>query len=139
MNARLLLLPMASMVLLTFVVLVRAFRARVRAVREGKVPVAHYALPAGMQEPDYALKPIRHFANLFEAPVLFYAGCLAAMALQRVEIVTLVLAWAYVAARLMHAAVHLGANRLGPRIRAYFASWLILLAFWINLVIQSFR
>ena len=35
----------------------------------------------------------------------------------------------------VHACVHLGANRLRKRIRAYFFSWLVLLAMWIYLVV----
>ena len=44
------------------------------------------------------------------------------------------LAWAYVAARLAHAYIHLGSNRLRLRIRAYFAGWLVLVAMWIMVV-----
>ena len=43
------------------------------------------------------------------------------------------LAWLYVAARVVHAFVHLGSNRLRLRIRAYFAGWLTLLAMWVLL------
>jgi hypothetical protein len=44
------------------------------------------------------------------------------------------LAWTYVAARVMHAYVHLGRNRLRKRVRAYFFSWVVLLIMWIYLV-----
>ena len=46
------------------------------------------------------------------------------------------IAWTYVAARLAHAYVHLGSNRLGRRIYAYFASWLAFLALWLHVVAQ---
>jgi hypothetical protein len=42
----------------------------------------------------------------------------------------LVLAWGYVGARLAHAWVHLGANRVRHRFRIYFTSWIFLLALW---------
>jgi hypothetical protein len=41
------------------------------------------------------------------------------------------LAWGYVALRYVHAWIHLGSNRVRYRMRAYFASWLLLLAMWI--------
>ncbi len=126
--------PMFAMVLLTFAVLMKLFRARVRALREGKVSATYFRIYQGEVEPDFAAKPARHFTNLFEAPVLFYVVCLAAMITHFTGIGMQVLAWAYVAARLMHAFAHLGANRIRKRVRAYFISWLILLGMWIYLV-----
>jgi hypothetical protein len=126
----LMILPMFAMVLLTASVLVLTFRGRVRAVREGAVPAGFYKTYQGATEPDYAVKPARHFSNLFEAPTLFYAGCLAAMVTDQAGLGIQTLAWMYVGARLVHAAVHLGSNRLRQRIAAYFASWLILVALW---------
>jgi hypothetical protein len=36
-----------------------------------------------------------------------------------------------VAARCVHAWIHLGGNRVRHRLRAYFISWLLLLALWV--------
>ena len=126
--------PMFAMVLLTFVVLMKLFRARVRAIGEGKISATYFRIYQGQVEPEFTAKPARHFTNLFEAPVLFYVVCLAAMITHFTGIGMQVLAWAYVAARLTHAFVHLGANRIRKRVRAYFISWLILLGMWIYLV-----
>jgi hypothetical protein len=129
--------PMLALVLLTAGVLVVLFRARVRSIREGKVPVEYYRVYQGAAEPEFVAKPTRHFANLFEAPTLFYAACLAAMVTGTTGITMVVLAWAYVAARLVHAIVHLGGNRIRRRLPIYFASWLILLAMWFLLGIAA--
>jgi hypothetical protein len=126
--------PMFVMVLLSAAVLAILFRSRVRAVREGKVTARFYKLYQQESEPEYAVKPSRHFANLFEAPTLFYAACLAAMVTHQVSIFTACLAWLYVAVRLLHAFVHLGSNKLRLRMRAYFSSWLVLLALWCSIV-----
>jgi hypothetical protein len=126
--------PMFAMVLLTFAVLVTLFRARVRAVREGRVSVAYFRIYQGEVEPESCAKPARHLANLFETPVLFYVVCLAAMITHFTAAGMQVLAWAYVAARALHAWVHLGGNRLRKRMSAYFVSWLLLLAMWIYLI-----
>ena len=48
------------------------------------------------------------------------------------------LAWMYVAARVMHAYIHLGGNRLRWRIRFYFLSWIVLLTMWICLVVGTY-
>jgi hypothetical protein len=127
----LLIYPMLAMVLLTFVVLVRLFRSRIRMVREGHAPVSYFRTFQGSQEPEYAVKPARHLSNLFEAPTLFYAACLAAMLVGITGWVVLSLAWGYVAARCVHAYIHLGGNRVRYRLRAYFIGWLLLLALWV--------
>jgi len=90
-----------------------------------------------VKEPDEAAKATRHFSNLFEAPVLFYVACVTAIATRQVTLLTVVLAWAYVALRVAHAYIHLGANRLRQRIPVYFASWAILLALWIMIALGA--
>ena len=126
--------PMFAMVLLTATVLVMLFRSRVQAVRDNRISAQFFRVYQGETEPESTAKPARHFTNLFEAPTLFYVACLAAMVTGQTGITMVVLAWAYVAARVMHAWVHLGGNRIRLRIRAYFAGWLVLLAMWSLLV-----
>lgn len=135
MNQYALVYPMAAMVALTAVVLGMVFRRRVRAVREQQLPSAYFRAFRGGTEPDYAVLASRHFVNLFEAPVLFYVACVTAMVAQQVGPLTVALAWAYVAARIAHAYVHLGSNRLRTRINVYFASWIVLVALWATIVV----
>jgi hypothetical protein len=127
--------PMLAMVALTTSVLVILFLSRVRAVREGKVTLGYFKTFQGQIEPSYTAKPARHFANLFEAPVLFYAVCLAAMITQSSGPTMIVLAWTYVAARVGHALIHLGSNQVRARVGVYFGGWLALLAMWIYLAV----
>lgn len=128
--------PMFAMVLLTATVLVILFRSRVRAVRDNKVSIKYFRVYQGEIEPEETAKPARHFANLFEAPVLFYAACVTAMVTQDTGMAALILAWTYVAARLLHTYIHLGANRVRHRLRAYFAGWIVLMALWIHIVVH---
>ncbi len=111
--------PMFAMVVLTAVVLVTLFRSRVAAVRQGRIPLAYFGIYQGDVEPESTEKPARHFANLFETPILFYVVCLAAMITHVTGKAMQALAWAYVAARLAHAYIHLGSNRIRHRLRAY--------------------
>lgn len=123
--------PMLALVLLTFGVAVVLFRARVRSVREGHTPVSYFRTFQGSQEPEFLAKPTRQFANLFELPTLFYAGCLAALVTGVTGAVPLALAWAFVLARLAHAWVHLGRNRIRHRLPIYLTGWICVLALWI--------
>jgi len=126
--------PMFAMVLLTTFVLANLFRTRVGAVRQGLVSAAYFRIYQGELEPEPSAKLTRHFSNLFEVPVLFYVVCLAAMIAHITGPAMQALAWIYVAARGVHAYVHLGGNRIRRRLRAYFFSCFVLLAMWIYLV-----
>ena len=128
--------PMFAMVVLTACVLAVLFLSRVRAVRAGTVSSRYFRIYQGEVEPEETAKPARHFSNLFEAPTLFYAGCLAGIVTGDTGAVLPLIAWLYVAARLAHAYIHLGQNRLGRRIYAYFGSWLALLALWLHVVVH---
>lgn len=131
---RLLVYAMFAMVVLTALVLRVLFRRRVRAVREGALSAAYFRAFRGESEPESTVLAARHFTNLFEAPTLFYAACLAAVATHTSSPASALLAWLYVLARVLHARVHLGRNRLGTRIRIYFAGWVVLAGLWLAVV-----
>ena len=69
--------PMFAMVVLTFSVVIRLFRARSKFVAEGTVDVSYFKTYQDGNEPEASAKLARHFSNLYEAPVLFYVCCLA--------------------------------------------------------------
>ncbi len=131
----LLVYPMAAMVLLTAIVFVRMFLSRFAAVRAGEVSATYYKTYQGGEEPRASAQLSRHFINLFESPTLFYVACIVAMLVGQNGTVMLVLAWTYVAARVAHALIHTGKNKMTPRMIVYLVSWIVLLAMWTNLVI----
>ena len=130
MNESALIYPMLAMVVLTVVVLARLFLSRVQAVKDEKITASFFRTYQGEDEPESTIKLSRHFKNLFEAPVLFYVVCLAAMITHHTTLPFLVLAWLYVAARVIHAFIHTGGNRLRKRIPIYFVGWIVLLLMW---------
>ncbi len=122
--------PMLGMVLLTCSVLMRLFRARQAALANGSVKAGYFKTYQVGMEPASSAQLARNFSNQFEAPVLFYAACLTALALQIQSPVISGLAWSYVALRVVHCYIHTGSNKLMPRVYAYGASWIALLALW---------
>ncbi len=132
----LLIYPMFAMVLLTVTVLAALFRSRVQAVQKGEVSPYYYKTYQGESEPESSVKLARHFVNIFEAPTLFYAACLAGMILGNTTMVFHILAWSYVMVRALHAFIHTGSNKLKPRIAVYFTSWVVLFMMWSSLAIQ---
>ena len=127
--------PMFAMVLLTAVVLVSLFMSRVQAVREGKVSAHYFKTRQDGIEPESSLKRSRQFSNIFESPTLFYIACLAAMITQQAALSFVLMAWIFVLLRVMHAYIHIGRNRLRPRIAVYALSWIVLLSMWTYLAI----
>jgi len=97
MEANQLIFPMLAMVVLTFSVVVRLFLARRKAVGEGTVSAGYFKVYQDIPEPEASAKLARHFSTLFEAPVLFYAACIAGIALHVAGTLFLALAWLYVA------------------------------------------
>lgn len=130
MYSHVLVYPMAAMVLLTALVLMRMVLGRVAGVQRGEVDARFYKTYQGDEEPRKAAQNTRHFVNLFENPVLFYAACITAMVVGQGSGAIVWLAWAFVACRVVHAFVHLGDNRIPPRMAIYGASWVVLLAMW---------
>ena len=72
------------------------------------------------------------FANLCETPPIFYAVCVAVMALGKVDATFIRLANAYFGLRLVHAGIFVTFNH--PRMRA--APYLLS---WFTMVAMSFR
>ncbi|WP_020208933.1 MAPEG family protein [Gilvimarinus chinensis] len=124
--------PMAAMVLLTFAVAFAMLGARISAVKNRQVPLSYfktYNLPAD-QLPERMVLAQRCYHNLLEIPPLFYAACLAAMAINATGTTMIALAWLYVISRILQAIVHLSGNKVLWRMRAFLLSNLFLLAMW---------
>ena len=130
--------PMFAMVVLTCVVLGVMFRTRVQSVVNGDVSISYYKTYQGGKEPDQAIQLSRHFANIFEAPTLFYIVCLVAMITLQSAPLFQLLAWVYVLLRVAHAYIHIGRNKVMHRMRIYFSSWVVLMLMWVYVLISVF-
>ena len=126
-----LLLPMAVLALWTLHVLIVVPIRRVRAGRAGLVSPEDFRLGESERVPEFVKVPNRNFMNLLELPVLFYVVGLMYYVAGRVDQTALVLAWAYVALRAIHSAIHLSYNNVVHRLTAYALSNAVLAAFWI--------
>lgn len=127
---------MFTMVVLTLFVGVYSLTVRIRAVRkEGLDPMYFKTYTVG--DPSHrVLQAGRHFENLFEVPTLFYAGCLAAMMVGANQKWALIWAWAFVAARIVHAVIHLGSNKLFPRMGSFLFGFTAIIGLWICVILK---
>ncbi len=124
------LVPMLVLIGWTFAVLLLMGRRRIAAVQGGRVHPREFALGESAAVPADCTIVNRHYMNLLEIPLLFYAVSLTYYVTQQSDAVALALAWAYVALRLAHSAVHLGSNRLVHRLYAFALSNFALMGLW---------
>ena len=130
MNPALILFPMLALIGWTFVVLLLMGSRRIAAVQAGRVHAREFALGESAAVPADCTIVNRHYMNLLEIPLLFYAVSLTYYVTQQADTAALVLAWVYVALRLAHSAVHLGANRLIHRLATFASSNFALMGLW---------
>ena len=129
--------PLASMVLLTFMVGLVAARTRFAGIRSGELKLRYFKLMQGQEVSDRVTVTTRSFNNMFEVPVLFYAACTLYVGLGVESLPGLVLAWMFVSLRYVHALVHLTYNHFLHRMLAFWASFICALLLWMNLVLQT--
>lgn len=133
MNQNLMYFPCLAMLLLTFIVLLRMFVLRVRALKNKDIEMKYFKTYNSGTAPASMLQADRHFVNLFEAPVLFYMVCAFSVITFHVDSKMLLAAWIYVFFRCVHAFIHLTSNKIQPRMLSYAFSWLVLLYMGLNL------
>lgn len=125
--------PMLAMVALVFGVAVRLFLTRIPEMKRRHIHPQAVASAKQMAETMEDTRAADHFRNLFETPVLFYAGCLAAMQSGVASFGVLLVAWVFVGARLIMAIEACGRNKVMRRFQAFIAGCAALLALWLQL------
>ncbi len=128
--------PMFLMVLLTFVVGIIAFFARVKSVKSKSVDPRAYKLMDANHYPELVIKTTRNFNNQFEVPLLFYIGCLAYLVLDITSTLALYLAWVFVILRVVHSFIHITYNHLLHRIAVFWLSFFVVFTLWVILILE---
>lgn len=121
--------PMVAHVLLVFVLYALLSFRRVGLVRAGKVQVSQFR--ENRDEPTESLVVRNSIANQFELPVLFHVCCVLLYITEADNIVSLVLAWLFIASRYLHAFVHVTSNRIRYRRPLFMAGVATLGGMWI--------
>jgi hypothetical protein len=124
--------PLLVQVLLVAVLMGVTFRARVRAVRQGRVNIAKAAIDPSAWPPDVR-RVANTFNNQFQIPLLFIAVAILAVVFRQVDIFFLTLAWLFVATRIVHAAIYLTYNDIRQRAAAFGAGATICFVMWLLL------
>lgn len=134
--ANLMMLALLALVLWTLGLSFFMGYRRFTSVRSGAMPGAYYRLYQGGEEPADLRKLTRHYINLHESPVLFYALVLAIFVAGRADATFAGLAWAYVAIRILHCLIHTGRNKVFHRFLVFGSGLLVLSAIAIRFAVS---
>ncbi|MDX2370632.1 MAG: MAPEG family protein [Colwellia sp.] len=133
----LLVYPMFSMVLLTFIVACIAIKARIASVKDKTVSAKFFRLMDGQEVPEVITKTTRNFNNQFEIPTLFYVVCTLYVCLGINSIIALTFAWGFVVLRIAHSYIHLTYNHILHRMATFWLSFMCVMVLWVNLLLQK--
>jgi hypothetical protein len=134
MSLQAILLPLFVEVILTLVLLFWMAALRGLAFRSGAARPELIAL----REPNWprpVMQVANSFANQFELPVLFYVLTILAYVTHKAGLVFVVLAWAFVIFRLLHAFVHVTSNNVDVRGALFGASGVVLAVMWLIYIV----
>lgn len=129
-----LLIPLLAQVALTFIVMLVMYRKRVTEMKLKRIhpqriktrSMAHGMLTDSETAAD-------NYANLSEAPILFYTAILLTLILMVQDTILVLLAWTYVGSRYLHSFIHITYNRVMHRFSVFIFSSFVLLAMWVRL------
>jgi hypothetical protein len=127
------------MAVLTFAVAVRMFRARIAQIKRERIRLSTIATSAAASARLTDSGCADNYRNLFELPVLFYLALVVAAQTGQVNTPMLMLAWAFVLARIAHSYIHCTYNKVIHRFYAFVASFFICVVMWIVLAIGLLR
>lgn len=122
--------PVLVQAALTFVLAYWMGVLRYRVTASRTVRIKDMALGQDVW-PERAKQIGNAFHNQLQMPILFYAVCAFAILTAKIDTVLVVLAWCYVAARLVHAYIHTTSNYVPWRFMAFQASGIALVLMWL--------
>ena len=135
MSIQAVLLPLFVEVALTFVLLYWMAYVRTRAIRIGEIKAQNIALrepnwPPGITQVGNA------YHNQLELPVLFYVLTILSLVTRHADLLFVVLAWIFVATRIVHAYIHVTDNNVNRRGPIFGLGALVLTIMWLVFMVR---
>lgn len=127
--------PLFVQVLLTFAVMLGMMYFRTTALMQGETRFESIA----MREPHWPKRATQFaycFGNQFELPVLFYVLTVLAMVTKHADLLFVLLAWLFVAMRILQALVHVTGNDVRLRGGFYGVGAIMLLVMWLIFIVK---
>lgn len=135
MSIRAILLPLFVEVALTLGLLLWLAVLRRNDLVSGAVKPSQIALRE-RHWPKRTLQVGNAFSNQFEVPVLFYLLTVLEIVARQANLLLVVLAWAFVLTRLVHAYIHTTSNRVMQRGTVYGVGVFVLIVMWAIFIVR---
>jgi hypothetical protein len=135
MSIQAVLLPLFVEVVLTFVLLYWMAYQRTSALQAGEVRLGDIAL----RQPNWPVRATQvanAFHNQLELPILFYLLTILAWITRHADLLFVVLAWIFVASRLVQAYIHVTDNDVRQRGLAFIVGAIVLTLMWAIFMIR---
>ena len=123
--------------MLTVLVGIIMLVSRISAVQSGIVKPRYFKLMKGQELPEMVAASGRNFTNQFEVPILFYVVSTLYIVLGIENGAAIMLAWTFVASRIIHTAIHLTYNHVIHRMLVFLFGFACVVALWVNLLLLS--
>jgi hypothetical protein len=137
MSIQMVLLPVLVQIGLTFALLLAMATARTSALSSRETGFKDIAL-GQPNWPKQVTQVGNCFRNQFEVPVLLYVLIALALPLRHADFLIVLLSWAFVVTRFVHAGIFVTSNDVRSRSLAWFAGVLVLLVMWIYFALKIF-
>ncbi|MCK5424433.1 MAG: MAPEG family protein [Emcibacter sp.] len=128
--------PMGLLAIFTLLYSCVLIIGRKKAVKEGDVKASYFKEYNNDTPPSYVQKATRQWANLYEVPVLFYAVCIAILALKLDDIIFIYMGYIFFSLRLVQAFIHTTYNNIYHRLLIFFCGLVTVLSMWIRLLLM---
>jgi hypothetical protein len=123
-------LPAVAMVVLTIAVWWRMYVTRIGQMKRERIHPQSVATSAQVAAKLTDSCAADNFRNLFELPVLFYLALVVAAQAGLTSTTVLVLAWLFVALRVLHSWIQCTYNKVMHRFKVYIAGGMVLWMLW---------
>lgn len=127
--------PMGLLAIFTLLYASVLITGRKKAVKEGDIKASYFKEYNNDTPPSYVQKATRQWANLYEAPVLFYAACAVILALKMDDLVFVYMGYIFFGLRLVQAFIHTTYNNIYHRLLIFFCGIVTVLAMWVRILL----
>ena len=122
--------PLFALAAWTLIVLMLVPLVRVRAVRQRAIVADDFKYGESERVPARVGLPNRNYMNLLELPMLFYVVGILLYVTGGASTLTIAVAWAFVALRVVHSVIHLTYNHVLHRLAAFTLANVALVLLW---------
>ncbi len=135
MSVQMVLLPLMVQIGLTFALLIWMVGLRRQTLVNGETRIRDVALGQSSW-PVRVTQVANCYRNQFELPVLFYVLIALALPLRHADLFIVLMSWAFVVARLVHAGIFVSSNDFGRRSTVWLVGVLVLMVMWVYFALK---